>query len=129
MQGPQLQQLRARLVAARDELRDAGDIQIDPNRDDPTTTKTDEDAQPLNEMNQVIASKRNAERAARLRLIERALVRLDADPDDFGLCEACDEDIAPRRLEVMPWARFCIACQQKRDPERGLGRRSLSDYD
>jgi DnaK suppressor protein len=30
----------------------------------------------------------------------------------FGLCEQCDEDIAPKRLAAIPWASLCIACQE-----------------
>lgn len=29
----------------------------------------------------------------------------------YGLCEHCEGPIPPRRLEALPWARFCIACQ------------------
>ncbi len=122
--------MRRRLEAARDELVSAGDLEFEPLRDDADALeRPDEDAAPLTEMNQVIASKRNRERSERLARIQAALRRLEADPDDFGLCEACEEEIAPRRLEVMPWARFCVACQAKQDPERGGARRSLTDYE
>jgi DnaK suppressor protein len=29
----------------------------------------------------------------------------------FGVCEQCDEDIAPNRLTAIPWASLCIVCQ------------------
>jgi DnaK suppressor protein len=37
----------------------------------------------------------------------------------FGACEQCDEDIHPKRLVAVPWAAFCIRCQEAvdRDPE------------
>jgi RNA polymerase-binding protein DksA len=43
-----------------------------------------------------------------LALVERALARLDAD--EYGLCTRCGEEIAPRRLEALPYAERCIRC-------------------
>ncbi len=33
----------------------------------------------------------------------------------FGLCERCEEDIDPRRLEVHPTAVLCFRCQSKQE--------------
>lgn len=121
---------RRRLVELRDELRREGDLEIEPVRDgeDPTQ-KVDEDAAPLTEMNQVIASNRNRERARQLREIGEALRRLDEEPDEFGCCESCDEPISPRRLELQPWARLCITCQSEREADSAPGsRKHLTDY-
>ncbi|MFN7919906.1 MAG: TraR/DksA family transcriptional regulator [Bryobacteraceae bacterium] len=30
----------------------------------------------------------------------------------YGVCETCEEHIAPRRLDAVPWARLCVRCQQ-----------------
>jgi RNA polymerase-binding transcription factor DksA len=38
--------------------------------------------------------------------VEAALVKLDEGT--YGLCEECNEPIAPARLEAMPAARHCI---------------------
>ena len=43
-----------------------------------------------------------------LRLIADALERID--DGDFGRCLQCDELIAPKRLDVEPTVRYCIAC-------------------
>ncbi|MGA2404217.1 MAG: TraR/DksA family transcriptional regulator [Syntrophobacteraceae bacterium] len=29
---------------------------------------------------------------------------------DYGVCESCGDDIAPRRLQAIPWARLCVDC-------------------
>lgn len=42
--------------------------------------------------------------------IEAALHRMD--DGDYGVCVACGEAIGLERLEVLPHARFCPACQQ-----------------
>ena len=42
--------------------------------------------------------------------IDAALARLEAG--DYGYCTACDEEIAPKRLENDPAVPTCIACAQ-----------------
>ncbi|MCA9712375.1 MAG: TraR/DksA family transcriptional regulator [Myxococcales bacterium] len=121
--------LRQRLLEVREELRREGAVEIEPIKDDPTK-KIDEDAAPLAEMGQVIASNRNRERARQLQEIAAALQRLEEEPEDFGHCESCDEPIPARRLELRPWARLCITCQSEReaDDHPGGSRKNLTDY-
>jgi RNA polymerase-binding protein DksA len=49
--------------------------------------------------------------------VEGALERLDGDR--FGICRRCGGPIADARLEALPWAAYCIACQQIVDREGG----------
>lgn len=51
-----------------------------------------------------------------LNLVQEALKRIDND--SYGLCVNCQEEIQQKRLEAVPWARHCIACQEKQ--EKGL---------
>jgi DnaK suppressor protein len=44
--------------------------------------------------------------------IEGALERLEEG--EFGVCEGCGADIPNRRLQALPWARFCIQCAERR---------------
>ena len=46
-----------------------------------------------------------------LQAIEEALERLDSG--SYGLCRDCGEDIAPARLNAIPWTRVCIGCKEK----------------
>ncbi len=48
-----------------------------------------------------------------LRLIDEALARLDNGR--YGICVHCGERIEPPRLNAVPWARHCIACQELQD--------------
>lgn len=48
-----------------------------------------------------------------LRQIRRALARI-AD-GTFGVCLHCEEDISPKRMSAVPWAAFCIKCQEQVD--------------
>jgi DnaK suppressor protein len=119
---------RQRLLDLRAELLREGDLEIEPGRADAAAVGTDEDAQPLTEMSQTIASNRNRERTGIMRHIARALGRLDQDPETFGLCVECEEPISAKRLALMPYAELCVECQQARDPARGRTRRGLTDF-
>jgi DnaK suppressor protein len=54
---------------------------------------------------------------------DRRLLRdvLDAlrklDEGGFGECERCSEEIAEKRLEALPFARYCIDCQRRVERE------------
>ena len=127
MEAEDVERWRVRLEARLRELREEGDVSIDPNRPD-VVDKVDEDAQPLNEMNQVIASRRNRQRALEVERIQAALARLRRDPEEFGECQDCGELIPEGRLEVMPWALYCVACQSERSGPRGKRRRHAGDF-
>jgi DnaK suppressor protein len=45
--------------------------------------------------------------------IATALQRLEAG--DFGTCSDCQGDIGEARLRALPFAAFCLGCQEKRD--------------
>ena len=47
------------------------------------------------------------------RNVELALIRIN--DHSFGTCVHCDEEIARRRLEAVPWTPFCIRCQEAAD--------------
>jgi DnaK suppressor protein len=38
----------------------------------------------------------------------------------FGMCQECEDDIHPKRLAAVPWAAYCIRCQEAAD--RNLGK-------
>ncbi len=42
--------------------------------------------------------------------IDRALERVAGG--HYGVCEGCSEDISPARLKAIPWARYCVRCQE-----------------
>ena len=118
------------LQALKAELLTAGDNPIEPaQKDEVGAVRPDEDAQPLAEMNQVIASSRNRARTDVLQRVLAALARLEQDPDSFGLCTDCGDQIAARRLTLMPYVELCVECQQAHDrPSGPSGRRNLRDF-
>lgn len=48
--------------------------------------------------------------------VDEALARMDNGA--FGNCVHCGREIGERRLEALPWARYCIDCQELK--EKGL---------
>ena len=120
---------RQRLLELKAEILAEGDIDLEPGRQDATAVGNDEDAQPLTEMSQAIASSRNRNRSGVLARVVAALGRLEADPEMFGHCTECEEPIPAKRLELMPYVELCVECQQATDgPRRPGGRRHLRDF-
>ena len=47
------------------------------------------------------------------REVDEALIRLEQAA--FGVCETCETPIPLARLEILPFTRYCVECQQKRE--------------
>jgi DnaK suppressor protein len=121
--------LKKRLEKLRREELARAPVRPEPNRRDGAEVGiADEDAQALSEMLQAIGSQRNKGQAERVAQIDRALTKLAEDPDEYGNCEECGEEIADQRLQAMPQATLCTPCQAARDPRRGGRRRNLVDF-
>lgn len=45
-----------------------------------------------------------------LRSLQQALERIRQGT--FGECVQCGSEIEPKRLEAIPWARYCLGCQE-----------------
>ena len=45
-----------------------------------------------------------------LLLIDEALLRIK--DEEYGLCQNCQKDVNPKRLVAIPWARYCLSCQE-----------------
>ncbi|MCL5743725.1 MAG: TraR/DksA C4-type zinc finger protein [Acidobacteria bacterium] len=65
---------------------------------------------------------RNTLDAKLLREVEDALRRIETDT--YGICHECEEPISVKRLNAVPWAKFCVKCQEE------IARRAeLEDYE
>ncbi|GAB2895302.1 TraR/DksA C4-type zinc finger protein [Streptomyces deserti] len=50
-------------------------------------------------------------------IIERALKEIDfafirVEDGSYGICQGCSRPIPVERLEILPYTRFCVACQR-----------------
>lgn len=57
----------------------------------------------------------------KLQSIETALARIEEGT--YGICENCESDIAPGRLDAMPFSRLCVSCQAEQEKEARSQRR------
>jgi DnaK suppressor protein len=71
--------------------------------------RLNEEDQAQVEHEQFVSLRKNKLDYTQLRMVEEAIDRLDSG--DYGICVACDEPIAPKRLKALPWARYCVTCQ------------------
>jgi DnaK suppressor protein len=99
--------LKKRLLAERelliDKLKD-NDLSVD----DAETPDPVDLAVRNYSKNVMLAVSENESR--QLTLIDEALLRID--DDEYGECLNCENQISPKRLAAIPWARYCLDCQQ-----------------
>jgi DnaK suppressor protein len=107
MADPDLEAARARLRAERARLQaELDETVIAPG--------------PMTYGSQAAAATQVFEQQRDLALRERAqnqLAQVDAalariEEGTFGTCRRCGKDVAPERLEALPWAAMCIDCQR-----------------
>ena len=65
--------------------------------------------------NRNMAVGRLSAHARRRQEIRMAMQRLDAG--EYGLCVDCEEPIAVKRLQAVPWAERCVICQEAHEQE------------
>ena len=46
-------------------------------------------------------------------LIDEALSKIDSGT--YGVCERCNKKILKKRLKTIPYARYCLACQEEEE--------------
>jgi DnaK suppressor protein len=68
---------------------------------------------------------RRDEAVTLLNTLTRTLTSVDAalmamQEGSYGVCADCGEPIATRRLQAIPWASYCIRCQEKLDRRNHL---------
>ncbi len=69
---------------------------------------------------------RNLDRESNLlRNVRSALRRIEEGT--FGVCAHCEEDISPKRIAAVPWAPYCIQCQEQADRLRVEGEEMPDD--
>ncbi|MEZ5306377.1 MAG: TraR/DksA family transcriptional regulator [Pyrinomonadaceae bacterium] len=109
----QLKQIKAMLIAERDVITGKlshNDLSVD---DSETPDPVDLAVRNYSK-NVMLAVSENESR--QLTMINEALERIE--DDEYGLCQNCEAEINPKRLNAIPWAQYCLDCQEL--VERGL---------
>ena len=105
-----LQQFRASLREQRIELQHTIDRVEQELRDAMDTTADHLDVSTRNAIKESLAA-RNTQNRRRLQILELALERIQNG--SFGTCTACGGAIGMKRLQAIPSAIRCIACQER----------------
>jgi DnaK suppressor protein len=104
-----LRAMRARLLARAAELAErVRRVQADLGRAREPLPRDSADAAIVLENDEVLRAIESTA-TLELRQIEHALERIDAG--QFGVCESCGKPIEAARLEIVPHARRCGACE------------------
>src|SRR5579875_1756414 len=62
---------------------------------------------------------RNLDRESKLlKEVRSALKRMD--DESFGICLRCEEEIPLKRLKAVPWAAYCVPCQEHHDRQHAM---------
>jgi DnaK suppressor protein len=80
----------------------------------PKTPEPEEEAQMTTQQDLAVLDRNQA--AALLREVRAALDRIE--DGSYGICLSCEDQIPPRRLEAVPWAAYCIQCQEAFDQQQ-----------
>jgi DnaK suppressor protein len=102
-----LDEIRDRLIAERENLVNKlkeNDLSVD----DAETPDPVDLAVRNYSKNVMLAVSENDSR--QITLINEALGRLE--DDEYGSCMNCAKAISPKRLDAIPWARYCLSCQE-----------------
>lgn len=105
--------IKENLIAERDNLfakLNGNDLSVD---DTETPDPVDLAVQNYSK-NVLLAVSENDSR--QLQMIDEALQRIE--DEEYGTCQNCRKEIMPKRLQAVPWARYCINCQEL--VEKGL---------
>jgi DnaK suppressor protein len=109
MSDEKLRATRERLLARGSELRERlGRVRLDLRRESNPLPRDLPDAAIVLENDEILAAIEETA-VAELAQIDHALERMSAGT--FAQCERCGHDISPERLQVVPHATRCLACE------------------
>ena len=121
MTKPELNKFKKILETRQDELE-----KIVRNREAITIEKSADALDEVQHASERELAIRNLDRESNmLRNVRSALRRIE--DGSFGICLHCEEEISPKRLAAVPWAPFCIQCQEQADRNRDEGNESFDD--
>jgi DnaK suppressor protein len=113
-----LEEFRRTLEAKRREL-----MSNTSDRDEIRIENAAEDFDRLQQqLNREVAIRNLDRESTLLKSVQSALARIE--DESFGICLRCDEEIPEKRLNALPWAAYCVKCQEIVDRQRASG-----DYD
>ena len=118
----ELEKYRTALEAKKAEIADALK-----NREDIAIEKTADAIDEVQLAGERELAIRNLDReSGLLRKVRAALARIQ--DGSYGICMHCEEEISPKRLKAVPWAPFCIRCQELADRHEFEASEALDEF-
>jgi DnaK suppressor protein len=109
-----LQEQRQRLVEELDDInrrfKNRDDLAVEPSADELDQTRLFADRD--------ILAQELSQDYARAVAIRAALERMDSGA--YGECMECGEEIPAKRLRALPWAAYCVPCQEAMEASGGF---------
>ncbi len=108
MEERDLKQFESKLRELREEI-----LKVMAGEDDDSGSRDfiDEIDRAQNVIEQAMGSLMSSSQRSNLAKVEDALARIKKN--SYGTCEECGEKIPMKRLEALPFAQYCISCQQE----------------
>ena len=75
------------------------------------TDRVCEEDQAQHSLEEAVSLRLNGLEYSQLRQIQEALDRLQSG--EYGVCLSCEEQIPAKRLDALPWAKYCVPCQEE----------------
>jgi DnaK suppressor protein len=118
----ELEKYRITLEEKKEEIADALK-----NREDIAIEKTADAIDEVQLAGERELAIRNLDRGSGLlRKVRAALARIE--DGSYGTCMHCEDEISPKRLKAVPWAPFCIRCQELADRHEIEAAETLDEF-
>jgi DnaK suppressor protein len=75
------------------------------------TGRVCEEDQAQYSLEEAVSLRLNGLEYMQLRQIQEALDRLELG--EYGVCLSCEDPIPAKRLHAVPWAKYCVICQER----------------
>jgi DnaK suppressor protein len=116
MEKKKLKTYRERLLQERDALLGVVGRNEDYGREADTEATQDPADKASNSYTKELLFSQSTNDRIILTQIGEALERMEQE--EYGSCANCGQEIQPKRLDAVPWTRYCIKCQELM--EKGL---------
>lgn len=114
MKQEQIEQMKKKLIAQRDEILDSLAEQSDEFKKLVSSVESGDEVDIASDaVSRSMLDSLGAQDALRLQLINNALVRMQQGK--YGLCLKCGKEIPKTRLEAIPYAFLCVSCKAQEE--------------
>ncbi|MBI4665958.1 MAG: TraR/DksA family transcriptional regulator [Nitrospinae bacterium] len=119
MEKEKLDKFRQTLVAMRERIADDFERAVSSSAEEFGSDVPDINDDATRTINRSVLMEISGKSHETLLQIDEALARIDGG--DYGQCMECGEDIPEKRLELLPFAQFCVRCKERLEKESSEG--------